>query len=147
MRVSTLKILSTLPSSSCHSFLYQLLKPYEIPSSLQRAVFLFPSRSSLPSPKTHAGSLCLPVTLYSWYSFLLYLINDAIFNLFIKNRITLDDVREGRGDETEISSLHDAVLESELHHLLETDGFLLFSHSTKTGASHKLAVFLQHIPF
>src|SRR6266496_850814 len=60
--------------------------------------FLFPSIRSLPSPKANNGSLCLPVTFHRSFFFLLRSIIDAIFTVFIKNRISLHDVQEGRGD-------------------------------------------------
>jgi len=60
--------------------------------------FLFPSIRSLPSPKANGGSLCLPVTFHRSFFFILHSIIDAIFTVFIKNRISPHDVPEGRGD-------------------------------------------------
>jgi hypothetical protein len=102
---------------------------------MQKAVFLFPSMRSLPSRKAHSGSCCLPVTLHGSFFFLLYCRISLIFNIFIKNRISLHNLKEGRGNGSKdlfVEWFGTGKVISIIFR--EADGFLLlFSHSIKAG--------------
>jgi len=65
---------------------------------------------SLPSPKRHDGSLCLPVTLHDSFFFLLEFMRFSLYSLkIVSHRMTCE---KAEVMEAEIPSLNDPALET-----------------------------------